>query len=96
MLQFISFLRFLAVFGLQTKLSKDNTCKKRRKHECDKSHEHKDNLELYVTTCVRDFLSNRENAETAVNDVLDYYDKRTDEQNIKSRNTYRRRHENCC
>ena len=60
------------------------TCKKRRKHECDKSREHKDNLELYVTTCVRDFLSNRENAETAVNDVLAYYDKRTDEQNIKS------------
>ena len=60
------------------------TCKKRRKHECNKSREHKDNLELYVTTCVRDFLSNRENAETAVNDVLSYYDKRTDEQNIKS------------
>ena len=60
------------------------TCKKRRKHECDKSREHKENLELYVTTCVRDFLSNRENAETAVNDVLTYYDKRTDEQNIKS------------
>ena len=29
-------------------------------------------------------MSNRENAETAVNDVLTYYDKRTDEQNIKS------------
>ena len=29
-------------------------------------------------------MSNRENAETAVNDVLAYYDKRTDEQNIKS------------
>ena len=29
-------------------------------------------------------MSNPENAETAVNDVLAYYDKRTDEQNLKS------------
>lgn len=33
---------------------------------------------------MKEFLSNPENAETAVNDVLAYYDKRTDEQNLKS------------
>ena len=59
-------------------------CKKRRGGKCDKKRENKDNLELYVTACVKEFLSNPENAETAVNDVLAYYDKRTDEQNLKS------------
>lgn len=59
-------------------------CKKRRGGKCDKKCENKDNLELYVTSCVKEFLSNPENAETAVNDVLEYYDKRTDEQNLKS------------
>ena len=33
---------------------------------------------------MKEFLSNPENAETAINDVLAYYDKRTDEQNLKS------------
>ena len=59
-------------------------CKKRRSGKCDKKRENKDNLELYVTACVKEFLRNPENAETAVNDVLAYYDKRTDEQNLKS------------
>ena len=62
------------------------TCKKRKKQECDKRRENKDALELYVTTCVRDFLSDPENAEKAVDDVLAYYDQRTDEQNLKSVN----------
>lgn len=48
--------------------------------------ENKDKLELYVTTCVRDFLSNPQNADIAVDDVLAYYDQRTDEQNLKSVN----------
>ena len=59
-------------------------CKKKRSGKCDKRSENKDNLELYVTNCVRDFLSDKKNAETAVDDVLAYYDKRTDEQNLKS------------
>lgn len=62
------------------------TCKRRRKKECDKKRENKDKLELYVTTCVRDFLSNPQNADIAVDDVLAYYDQRTDEQNLKSVN----------
>ena len=60
------------------------SCKKRRKKECDKQREHKDNLEAYVVSCVKDFLSNKKNAETAVDDVLKYYEKRTDEITLKS------------
>lgn len=33
---------------------------------------------------MKDFLSDKKNAETAVDYVLAYYDKRTDEQNLKS------------
>lgn len=61
-------------------------CKKKKKGACDKKRENKDALELYVTNCVRDFLSDKKNAEVAVNDVLSYYEKRTDEVNLKSIN----------
>lgn len=60
------------------------TCKKRRKGECNKRRENKHNLEYYVTSCVIDFLSDKNNAEVAIDDVLKYYDKRTDEMNLKS------------
>ena len=60
------------------------TCKNRRKHTCNKRREPKDALEEYVVSCVVDFLSNKENAEIAVTDVLNYYEKRTDETNLKS------------
>ena len=59
-------------------------CKKKKKGLCDKKREDKDKLELYVTSCVVDFLSDKNNAEVAVTDVLNYYDKRTDENNLKS------------
>ena len=59
-------------------------CKKKRKNTCDKKRENKDALELYVTNCVRDFLSNKQNAEIAVTDVLNYFEKKTDETNIIS------------
>lgn len=62
-------------------------CKKKKKDACDKKRENKDNLEFYVTNCVRDFLGDKKNAEVAVNDVLNYYEKRTDEVNLKSINT---------
>lgn len=61
-------------------------CKKKKKDACDKKREDKDKLELYVTTCVRDFLSDKANAEVAVTDVLNYYEKKTDEVNLKSIN----------
>ena len=60
------------------------TCKKKKKGLCDKKREDKEKLELYVTSCVIDFLSDKKNAEIAVSDVLNYYDKKTDENNIKS------------
>lgn len=60
------------------------TCKKKKKGECDKKRENKEALELYVTSCVIDFLSDKNNAEVAVNDVLNYYEKKTDENNLKS------------
>lgn len=60
------------------------TCKKRQKHECDKLRENKDNLESYVTSCVVNFLKDKKNAEMAVDDVFAYYEKRTDEDNLKS------------
>lgn len=59
-------------------------CKKKKKGQCDKHRENKDKLELYVVSCVVDFLSNKKNAEVAVDDVLNYYNKRTDETSLKS------------
>ncbi|MBQ8451598.1 MAG: recombinase family protein [Clostridia bacterium] len=59
-------------------------CKKKKKGACDKKRENKDKLELYVTNCVRDFLSDKNNVEIAITDVLNYYNKRTDETNLKS------------
>ena len=62
-------------------------CKKKKKGECTKHREEKERLEFYVTQMVRDFLSDKENAEIAVRDTLKYYDKRTGADNIKSLET---------
>ena len=62
-------------------------CKKRKKGECTKHREEKERLEFYVTQMVRDFLSDKENAEIAVRDTLKYYDKRMGADNIKSLET---------
>lgn len=62
-------------------------CKAAKKRHCNKRREHKNNLELYVTSCVVDFLSVPENAEIAADDVLKFYDKRTDIDHLKSVNT---------
>lgn len=59
-------------------------CKKKKKNKCDKKREKKDAIELYVTNCVVDFLSDEKNAKIAVEDVLNYYEKRIDETNIKA------------
>ena len=59
-------------------------CKKKKKSQCDKRRENKDKLEFYVVSCVRDFLSDKKNAEVATNDVLAYYEKRTDTSVLKS------------
>lgn len=59
-------------------------CKTKKKHACDKQHEDKDVLELYITQIVRDFLSNKKNAETVAKDTLAYYDRRTGADSLKS------------
>ena len=60
------------------------TCKKKRKNECNKRRENKDNLESYVTSCVVDFLSDKKNAQAAVDAVFTYYEQRTEENGIKA------------
>ena len=59
-------------------------CKTKKKHACDKENEDKDILELCVTQVVRDFLSDKKNAEIVVKDTLAYYDRRTGADSIKS------------
>ena len=59
-------------------------CKKKKKGLCDKKRENKNNLETYVTHCVQDFLSDEKNVKIVINEVLKYYEKRTDETNLKS------------
>ena len=61
-------------------------CKKMKAGECNKHRERKDVLEQTVVSFVIDFLSNKENMEIIANDVIAYYDKRTDESNLKSIN----------
>ena len=60
------------------------SCKKMKKRLCTKHREHKDHIELYVVENIREFLSDDKNAQIVVKDVLAYYDKRTDEENLKS------------
>jgi len=52
------------------------TRKKRR--GCDKSNERKDALELYVTKCVVDYLSDPRRVAVIADDVIKYYESRTD------------------
>ena len=61
-------------------------CKKKKAGECNKRRERKDRLEQYVVYHVVDFLSDKNNMETIANDVIAYYNKRTDESNLKSIN----------
>ncbi len=61
-------------------------CKKMKVGKCDKKRENKDALEKTVVAFVVDFLSDKANMETIANDVLAYYDKRTDDSNLKSIN----------
>lgn len=61
-------------------------CKKMKTGKCDKKRENKDALEKSVVSFVFDFLSDKENMEIIANDVIAYYDKRTDDSNLKSIN----------
>ena len=59
-------------------------CKRMKKSKCNKRRERKYVLEQYEVECVRDFLSNPENAEIAVTDTLNYFERQTDKESIKS------------
>ncbi len=59
-------------------------CKQMKKRQCHKRREHKDALELYVTSCVVDFLKDPANAEIATEDVLKYYERKTNIDSMKS------------
>ena len=59
-------------------------CKSRRKKLCDKKREVKDVIEQAVTQAVVDFLCSPENLDKALDDVMKYYNSRTDEKNLKS------------
>lgn len=59
-------------------------CKKKKKRLCDKKIEHKHALEDTVVKSVICFLSDKNNLDIIVKDVLNYYDQRTDETQIKS------------
>ena len=54
-------------------------CKKKKKKLCTKRIEHKDKLEKYVVQNVMAFLSDEVNLAIIVQDVLKYFDSRTDE-----------------
>jgi DNA invertase Pin-like site-specific DNA recombinase len=60
------------------------TCKQKKKDKCNKRRENKKNLENYVVENVRAFLDDKKNAEVAVRDTLKFYEKRTDEESLKS------------
>ncbi len=59
-------------------------CKKKKKKLCTKRIEHKDKLEKYVVQNVMTFLSDEANLAIIVQDVLKYFDSRTDESELKS------------
>ena len=59
-------------------------CKKRKKGNCDKARENKDDLERRVTLQVYDFLSDKKKAEKAANDTIAYYERRTGDDGLKS------------
>lgn len=59
-------------------------CKGKKNGVCEKRREDKDNLELFVTQIVYDFLSDENNARVAVRDTLKYYERRTGADTIKT------------
>lgn len=70
--------------------SKDGTrhhyymCVNRKTKICDKKLEHKDFLEKAVAESVVNWLNDDENLHKAIDDIIDFYNKRTDVKNIKS------------
>ena len=59
-------------------------CKQKKKGLCHKSRENKDNLEMQVTQAVKDFLSDKKNADRAAADTIAYYEQRTGDSGLRS------------
>lgn len=59
-------------------------CHSKRKGGCHKSSENKNTLEFTVANAVYEFLSRRENAEIAAQDTINYYEKHTGEDSLRS------------
>jgi DNA invertase Pin-like site-specific DNA recombinase len=59
-------------------------CKKKRAKKCEKHREEKNSLEYAVTAFVVDWLSDEEHVQIAVDDVMAYYETRTNIKNLKS------------
>ena len=59
-------------------------CKGRKKGVCEKRREDKDELELFVTQVVYDFLNDERNVKLAAKDTIAYYERRTGIDNLKS------------
>lgn len=62
-------------------------CKQRKKGNCHKLREGKDNLEKKVTQQVHDFLTDKKNTDKAAADTIAYYEKRTGNDSLKSLDT---------
>ena len=59
-------------------------CKQKKKGLCHKSRENKDNLEMQVAQAVKDFLSDKKNADRAAADTIAYYEQRTGDSGLRS------------
>ena len=70
--------------------SKDGTqhhyymCVNKKTGLCDKKREHKDFLEKVIVENVVDWLSEEENLQKVVDDIIEFYNQRTNTKNIKS------------
>lgn len=59
-------------------------CKQKKKGLCHKSRENKDNLEMQVAQAVKDFLSDKKNADRAAADTIACYEQRTGDSGLRS------------
>jgi DNA invertase Pin-like site-specific DNA recombinase len=62
-------------------------CKQKKKGLCHKAREKKDLLEMQVTQAVKDFLSDKKNADRAASDTIAHYEQRTGDSGLRSIDT---------
>ncbi|MCM1297182.1 MAG: recombinase family protein [Muribaculaceae bacterium] len=59
-------------------------CKSRKKGTCNKLRENKETLEMKVVKAVQEFLSDEKNTEKVATDTINYYERRTGDNGMKS------------